>query len=135
MTPAPKPPDEAGKQAGRPDEQEQGQRGGQRSRGAGSEAGHLPHDAAVTRVGYAHRERAGDRERERERLEPVPGTRYQVPGLVSSAHCVRVNCLEAAASYVERALRIGLAAMQRASQINSLKLEDRYGSHSSCCFG
>lgn len=76
MTPAPKPPDEAGKQAGRPDEQEQGQRGGQRSRGAGSEAGHLPHDAAVTRVGYAHRERERETEREREK----DSSRYRVPG-------------------------------------------------------
>lgn len=53
------------------------QAGSQTSRSrVGSEAGHLPHDAAVTRVGHAHRE--SGRERERRSLEPVPGTRYLV---------------------------------------------------------
>lgn len=73
------------------------QAGSQTSRRRGrqktSEAGHLPHDAAVTRVGHAHRENGRERE-EKSRA----GTGYQVPGLVSSAHCVRVNCLEAAAA-------------------------------------
>lgn len=121
MTPAPKPPSksclqmrQATRQAGRQADEQQRRQQRQRGRQATCHTTLQSRELATVR--------------EREMLSGHCSSRYLVPGTCRSpAHAqvgpLRASKLPRGSGYVERALRIGLAAMQRASQINSLKLQ------------